>query len=97
MILNEPDSNWGRSSVPVQIPHHVVLEIRGDSPGEAGPGQQPVCLPLLHPVCLVAGLPLQVWVSQGHTDIIEQTRQRAQFDNGILQERKNEQRERLSH
>ena len=77
-----------RCYIPVKVPHHVVLEIGRDSPGKTGPWQQSVCLALLHPVCLMAGLPLQMWISQGHTDIIEETRQRTEFDNGILEKRR---------
>lgn len=71
-------------SLPIQIPHHEILELGRDAPVEAGPGQQPVGLPLHHPVCLMAGLPLEVRVTQGHTDVIQEAGQRTQFDDGIL-------------
>lgn len=32
----------------------------------------------------MAGLPLEVWVTQSHADVIQETRQRTQFDDGIL-------------
>lgn len=60
------------------------MELGGDPPVEAGPGQQPVGLPLLHAVGLVAGLPLQVWVAQRHADVVQEAGQRPQFDDGIL-------------
>lgn len=56
--------------LPIEVPHHEVLELGGDSPIEARPRQQSVRLPVLHPVRLVAGLPLQVRVTQGHADVI---------------------------
>ncbi len=70
--------------LPIKIPHHKILELRWDAPTEAWPWQQPLCLSLLHLVCLMAGLPLEVWVTQGHTDVIKEARQRTQFDDGIL-------------
>ena len=77
-----PELLWDR--LPIKIPHHEVLELGWDSPVEARPGQQQFCLPLLHPVCLMAGLPLEMWVTQGHADVIQEARQRTQFDDGVL-------------
>lgn len=70
--------------LPIKIPHHEILELRWDAPAEAGPWQQPVRLSPGLSVCLMAGLPLEVWVTQGHADVIQETRQRTQFDDGIL-------------
>lgn len=72
------------TSVPVKIPHHEVLELGGNAPVEAGPGQQPVRLPVRHPVGLMARLPLEVGVTQGHADVVQEAGQRTQFDNGVL-------------
>lgn len=58
--------------LPIEVPRHHVLELGGDSPIEARPRQ------------LVAGLPLQVRVAQGHADVIQEAGQRTQFDDGIL-------------
>lgn len=46
--------------LPIEVPRHDVLELGGDSPIKARPRQ------------LVAGLPLQVRVAQGHADVIQE-------------------------
>lgn len=75
---------------PVNIPHHEVLELGRDSPVETGPRQQPLRLPVLHPLSLVARLPLQVRVAQGDADVVEEAGQRTQLDDGILRLQKRE-------
>lgn len=76
--------NHNTDHIPIKIPHHEVLELGWYAPVEARPRQQPVCLSILDSICLMAGLPLEVWITQGHTDVIQETRQRTQFYYGIL-------------
>lgn len=73
-----------KTSIPVEIPHHEVLKLGGNAPVEAGPGQQPVRLPVRNPVCLMARLPLEVGVTERHADVVQEAGQRTQFDDGIL-------------
>lgn len=60
----------------------MALEVRRLEAVEGRPGEESV----LGSVWLVVGGHVELRVPQGHVDVVQQPRQRAQLENGVLQQ-----------
>lgn len=54
--------------IPVQVTHHVALEVSGLEATEGGPREEPV----LWPLGLVICGHVELWVPQGNADVVQQ-------------------------